>query len=107
MTYPLAILLTLAFEVPVALWLLRGERKGVWSAALSASLLSHPILWFVLLPNMDVLWGEFFVFVFEAGVYFTLVRPITLPRALATSLLANLFSYIVGSWVYARILEFI
>ena len=107
MTYALAMLLTLAFEVPVALWLLRGERQGVWSAALAASLLSHPILWFALQPNMDILWAEFLVFVFETGVYFTLVRPITLPRALATSLLANLFSYIVGSWVYARMLEFI
>ena len=56
---------------------------------------------------MDILWAEFLVFVFETGVYFTLVRPITLRRALATSLLANLFSYIVGSWVYARILEVI
>lgn len=107
MTYSLAMLLTLAFEVPVALWILRGQRQGVWSAALAASLLSHPILWFVLQPNMDILWAEFLVFVFETGVYFTLVRPITLPRALATSLLANLFSYIVGSWFYARILEFL
>ena len=105
MTYELAMLLTLVFEVPVALWLLRGDRKGVWSAAFAASLLSHPVLWFVLMPRMDILWGELLVFIFEAGVYHTLVHPITLRRAVTTSLVANLFSYVVGTWVLGQILK--
>jgi hypothetical protein len=104
LTYLLALFLTLLFEVPVALLLLRGQRTGVWSAAFSSSLISHPLLWFVMLPFMSVFMGEILVFVLETGVYFTLVKPITLQRAAATSALANLFSWGVGGWCYQNLL---
>ena len=92
---------------------MKGARSrtcsSTWSAAFASSLISHPLLCFVMLPAsrcaMNIFQGELVVFVLETGVYFTLVQPITLKRATLTSALANLFSWIVGGWCYDMLLQ--
>jgi hypothetical protein len=105
--YAVALLLTLAIEIPiVAVGLARWYRVppvlGVTIAS-AASLLTHPVVWFVLpgwlAPMVGslgyLLVAEGFAWLAEAGIFWLATRrdPV---RLLLLSLVANLASFAVG-----------
>jgi hypothetical protein len=110
--YAAALLLTLAIEVPIvtgglARWYRVPFSRGL-SIAAGASLVTHPVVWFVL-PGLLVpvggslgylLVAEAFAWLTEAGVFWLTTRrdPVGL---LLLSLVANLASFGFGSllWV--------
>ena len=104
----LSLLLTLLVEIPIVFILVRYvfERKKkktdtifLLTVELIASTLTLPYLWFVLHPYIDarlyVIWGEFWVFVAEAFIYWRLLK-IKLWKACILSLAANISSYWIG-----------
>lgn len=112
MPFPLAYLLTLAVEVPVGVAACAAAGVGRWQrslpAALTASLVTVPLLWFVAMPLLDpafgwigaVIVGEAAVVVMEAGIYVAWLRC-RFGVALAVSLGANALSVLVGMCVTA------
>jgi hypothetical protein len=102
--YLLALGLTLAVEVPLALLVLRRQGwKRVLPAALLANLISHPLLHFALprvLSPADrvtfLLVGELGVFALEVIVYLLVVRPRPWLLAVGAAALANAASYALG-----------
>ena len=107
MDYAAALGLTLAVEVPVVVLVagqLGSAPRRAAVVALVASLLTHPVLWFVVAPAMDAwlgIWGivlaEIAVVVAEAVVYQRGLRPpIGWAASLWLSLLANALSFGIG-----------
>lgn len=110
--YAVALLLTLAIEVPIATaglarWYRVPPSRGVLIAA-GANLLTHPIVWFVL-PGWLVpvagslgylLIAEAFAWLTEAGIFWLAARrdPVGL---LLLSLVANLASFSFGGVLWA------
>lgn len=105
--YLLALSLTLAIEVPlVGLALRRWYRVPLWHGCLLAavaSLLTHPVVWFVLptlaAPTLGyggyLLVAEAFAWLAEALLFFGAVRR-DLAGMLLVSLVANLASFSLG-----------
>ena len=102
--YVVALLLTLAIEIPIvtvglARWYRVPAPRGATIAA-GASLLTHPIVWFIL-PGLVtgsltyLLVAEGFAWLVEAGVFWLATRrdPVGL---LLLSLVVNLASFTVG-----------
>lgn len=92
--------LTLALELPVVAYLLRGTASPGRRAALGllASGITHPLLWFAWHPHvrpwgLAVVTGEAWVVVAEMALYRTVADPRTAWR---TSLVANAVSLGVG-----------
>ncbi len=111
MPYLPALLLTLALEVPAAmLWLHWRTEISLSRAALAgagASLVSHPVLWYVWLGGVAgtpgwTLSGELAVWVVEAVIY-RVVLALEVREALALSAVCNLISAVLGGWLYAWI----
>ncbi len=98
MTWPLAFLLTLAIEIPIAVALLgRGWRADL-PIVLLANALTHPTLWFVLYPRFDdyttfLVVGEAMVFGFEGLLYTIITRS---ARGVLASVAANTASVLAG-----------
>ena len=106
MTWPLAFALTLAIEVPVyvaALSLVGSVRP--WRAVVlgvAVNVVSHPLLWFVLVPALRdlgeptaILIAELAVLVGEAAALFVSLRQdrwVALPAAVV----ANGMSFLAG-----------
>jgi hypothetical protein len=107
-SYAVALLITLAIEVPVVWWMLRARGwRRVLPAALVANLLSHPALHFLLprlLPARPlgtfILVGELSVFLWEAVLYLLWIRPRPWPRAVAAAAAANAASFALGLLVF-------
>ena len=109
-----ALLLTIGLEVPVALAVL-APRAGLAPSALAAlavNLVSHPILWFGLVPGLRaaglshqeaVLAAEAVVWLGEAAAYAAVLRPLDWRRAAAAAILANALSAFLGGWIYASL----
>lgn len=115
--YIIALTLTLLIETPiVARALTRWYRVSVWwgvAVGLLGSLLTHPVVWFVLPGPLTALTGrlgylliaEGFAWLVEATVYWLAVRRLTGRRdvvsegvgLLLLSLLANFASFSVGA----------
>ena len=107
LAYAAALLLTLAIEIPIATvglarWYRVPAARGVPIAA-AASLLTHPVVWFVL-PGLltpaiggpgYLLVAEGFAWLVEAAVFWLATRrdPVGL---LLLSLVANAASFVVG-----------
>jgi hypothetical protein len=106
--YAVALLLTLAIEIPMAAaglhrWYRVPAVRGVAIAA-AASVLTHPVVWFVLpawlLPSVGslgyLLIAEGFAWLAEAAIFWLTTRrdPVGL---LLLSLLANLASFTTGA----------
>lgn len=101
----LAFGLTVAVEVPIVMWLLRGRAPGRLRLALLvifANLATHPVVWFVM-PQLFyagtaeyLVAGETWAIVAEAVFYGLVVSGLSPTRALATSLVANVASFLVG-----------
>ncbi|MBK8979155.1 MAG: hypothetical protein IPM29_24940 [Planctomycetes bacterium] len=86
MSYPLALLLTLAVEVPLVC-AVAGRRR--WPDALGANLLSHPLAWLAVSRGVAGFWPvEAAVISLEAVVYRAVTR-LPYRRALGASALAN------------------
>lgn len=108
LTYTFALLLTLAVEAPLVTFALaRWYRvRLVYGATLGilASLLTHPIVWFVLpgllLPSVGyagyLIFAETFAWLAEALLLWICLRR-DLPGMLLLSLAANLASFLVGA----------
>jgi len=109
-TWGVAFLLTQCVEVPLYAWLLRAElpvsrRLGV---AVTASVLTHPWLWFVLPPLLVprlgytgfVVVGEALVTLVEAGLLVLVGVPSR--GALVAACVANAASLAVG-WIVGRV----
>lgn len=107
--YPAALGLTLLVEVPVWTSLTRVATDVSWARAVAAALLvnvvSHPLLWFVLVPGLDaatgstvvgVLVAEALVVVGEGGLA-RLVVGRDLGVLLGVSLAANALSLALGA----------
>ena len=96
-------LFTLAVEIPVYVVVSRGQvrpRKAALAGAL-CSCVTHPLLWFVWREFFTdyktyVISGELLVGVVESLIFFAVARPVTLPRAISASFLANAASYGLG-----------
>jgi hypothetical protein len=107
LAYGIALALTLAIELPiVAPVLVRGYRVPMaWALllVLAANLLTHPIVWFVLVPAVRPVVGDLactltaegFAWLVEAALYWACLRRDAL-GLLLLSLVANLTSYLVG-----------
>lgn len=107
MVFPTALAVTILVEVPVVVVLAAALRVAPWrraaGAAAVASLLTLPLLWFVLVPLLEpalgwvgaVLVGEALVVAAEVAVYSRLLGC-DLPAALGLSLAANAASVLVG-----------
>ena len=110
--YAAALLLTLAIEIPIAAggmvrWYRVPARRGAWIAA-GASVLTHPVVWFVLpgllVPTVGSLGylvaAEASAWLIEAGIFWLAIRR-DLVGLLLLSLLANLASFGAGGllWV--------
>jgi hypothetical protein len=104
---------TVVLETPVVVWLTRGEDFSTArrvAIAVFANLATHPLVWFVFLPDADPLFGlaggtrlvlaETWALVIEAAVYFVVFRRLGVLRAFGVSLLANGFSFGVGLLLY-------
>lgn len=100
MTWLPAFVLTFAIEVPLALVVL-GARPRVAAAAVAATAITHPLLWFVLVPELPgrfaarAIAGEAIVVAIEAVVYMAALR-LRPAHALAASAFLNGASYLVG-----------
>jgi len=106
-TWITAFVVTLGVEVPLFVVTLRafcGVRvPSAVALAVAVNAVSHPLLWFVLLPPLatmttpvaSVLIGEVLVWMFEAGCCVALARRHR-TAAIATALLANGASFLVG-----------
>jgi hypothetical protein len=109
--YGWALALTLVIEVPLVTAMVPfGRHRTVAAAAVAANLVTHPLLWFALLPAVEAAgWSgpaalgvaEVLVTATEAAWY---RRVLVLPgsRALAVSFAANAMSLGVGLLVAAR-----
>lgn len=93
-----AFAVTQLVEIPVYTRTTRASR----AQAFGASLLTHPVLWFVIFPNLHAgYWtklaaGELFAWLAEAGYLRALGATPSWRRALACSLAANAASVAVG-----------
>jgi hypothetical protein len=105
MTWLPAFLLTLAIEVPLALAILRARgtsRARIALVVALATIISHPLLTFVILPYFpgsfvtNVLAGEVVVVAIESIVLRVGLAPIRWPYAIAASATLNAASYLVG-----------
>lgn len=110
-----ALVVTTVMEVPVVLLFVKGifrEKKVTWKRlvlfALLASALTLPYLWFVLGPYVDrrlyVYYGEFLVFVAE-GILFWVGLDLKWYKAFIISLVANVWSWLVGVEVLRWVIE--
>ena len=96
----LAFGLTVAIEIPLASWLLRGALQRRVALALVAQLASHPLVWFVF-PELPVRYwtmiaiAETWAVVVEALI-FVFVGQERWQRALGISLMTNGASYAIG-----------
>ena len=110
MSFLLAVLVTLAVELPV-LWLLarfvfrltRVSTRRLFAVGVLASVVTLPLLWFVLprlLPAQPALVvGEGLVVVLEALCYWRLL-PSRLGAAIGLAVIANVASFLVGVVVF-------
>ena len=97
--------LTLAVEIPVAVWLLRDaepEFPRRLMLVVFANLLTHPAVWFVFTQLFVVgtpaytLAAEAWAVAVEAVFYAVTVRGISARRAILVALAANVASFGVG-----------
>ena len=102
--------LTLLFELPLVVWLLRDELASMphrLAIAVFANLVTHPLVWFFFsqLP-LAYAWrvaiSECWAFVGEGLFYFVVVSRIGFTRAFLISLAANATSFGLGSVVLSR-----
>ncbi len=105
-----AFLLTLAVEVPLVAFLLRGyepSRSRLVLLALFANLASHPAVWFIFTQLLLVGTPEYLVVAegwavaAEAVFYWAVFRGLSAPRAILVSLAANAASFLLGQLVTA------
>lgn len=103
-----AFVLTLAIEVPIAVYLLRREEPNLVRLAILAvfaSLATHPAVWYVLTQLFLVgtpgytLAAETWAVAVEAVFYYVAIRGVSARRAIRVSLAANLSSFVVGRLV--------
>jgi hypothetical protein len=100
-----AFLLTLAVEVPVAVFLLRRAEPNLLRAAalvVFANLVTHPVVWFVwtqvfLVGTPEyVIAAEAWAIAAEAAFYAIVVRGLGPGRAILIAIVANAASFAVG-----------
>jgi hypothetical protein len=100
-----AFALTLAVELPIAVWLLRRAEADVRRRAalvVLANLATHPAVWYVfsqffLVGTLEyTLAAEGWAFGLEAIFYFVAIRGLTSRRAVAVALIANGASFVAG-----------
>lgn len=114
MSYPLALALTLAVELPIAGGWMRWRRgagavPSSWLVAATANLVSHVTAIGIVWPLLDdrvarvpvVVVLELVVWAFEAGVY-ARAAELSWRTAAAISAVANLASLAAGWWVSSR-----
>ncbi len=100
-----AFLITVAVEAPLATLLLRRcepRLPRLLLLILFANLASHPAVWFIFTQLLLVgtpeylLVAETWAIACEAVFYWAAVRDVPVRRAIVTSLVANLGSFLVG-----------
>lgn len=103
-----AFVLTVAVEVPVVWYLVRRRQPDLLRLGLLivfANLATHPAVWFVftqlfLVGTIEyVVAAESWAVVAEAAFYWAAIRGLTVRRAIAVALLANLASFLAGRLV--------
>jgi hypothetical protein len=109
-----AFLMTIVVEVPIVVVMLRRSEPDLArlaGIALFANLASHPAVWFVFTQLFLVGTPEYLVaaegwaVAIEAAFYVVVIRGVSMPRALAVSLVANAASFAVGRLVGEAVLE--
>lgn len=111
-TFLLSLLLTLATEIPVAVFLVRNFYKNthipvskIVFAGIVASALTLPYFWFVLpayIPSrgLYMIMGESAIVLVEAFIYKQLLE-IPFPKSFVVSLAANLVSIAAGALLFS------
>lgn len=106
--WPVAFSLTVFVEALVALGLNKWQQwyddMAFMGAFIIGNIMSHPFLWFVLpklMPNYTthLVFGETFVYVFEAFIYYLLLPKISFRRAILISTIQNTASLAIGLWI--------
>jgi hypothetical protein len=105
--YFIALLLTIAVEVPTVAAFFPGQRRLMAFACLIATSFTHVLLFrvlaFLTLTPAGLVAGETFALVAEAAVYALASRPRNLPRAVMASAVANGLSFAASLLVPARL----
>ena len=101
MSYALALLLTLALEVPLVAWFYPGERARLALACAFATTVTHLLLHFglprvIAAPGTVLVVGEALALLGEAAVYARVSRSRSVGQALVASTVANTVSYGAG-----------
>ena len=105
-----AFVLTLAFELPIAVWLLRGAEPNLARRVLLvifANLATHPAVWYLisqlfLVGTIEyVLAAETWAVAAEAAFYALTIRGLDARRAIVVAVLANGASFAAGRAVGA------
>lgn len=101
MTQLQAFLLTLAIEVPCAVYLSRvPDLRRVALLAIAASSVTHPLVWWLNTTSWTRLLAlELGAVVVESMIYFLGLRDVR--RALLLGLVTNALSFSVGLFLYA------
>ena len=105
-----AFLVTLAVELPVAVWLLRSaepELGRLCALVIFANFVTHPAVWFIftqlfLVGTLEyTVAAEAWAIGIEAVFYVVTIRGLGLRRALAVAFAANLASFAAGRLITA------
>lgn len=91
------LLLTIAIELPIALWLLRrADWRRVILVVVGVNMISHPIIWqLIYFHGLNWFAAEVGVAIFE-GLVLALMMPKIRARAFLTGVFMNLGSASVG-----------
>jgi len=110
----IALLGTEMVEIPMVIILIRYIFRikrlrvlDILEASFLASFVTLPYLWFVLPEYLDpeygIYIGEIIVFIFEALLYYYILRP-KLFTAFTISFVANVASYLAGIYLFSLII---
>jgi hypothetical protein len=106
----LSLIVTLIIEIPILFIFIKYfikpkniSIKKIITVGIIASTLTLPYLWFVLIAylpaNYYLLIGELFVILIESLIYYQLLN-LKLHKAFYVSLIANIFSILVGILIF-------
>jgi hypothetical protein len=100
-----AFVVTIAVEAPIVVWLLRGMERDLVRLGIvivMANLATHPAVWYVFTQLLLVgtvgyiIVAEVWAMAAEAILYWAAIRGLSMRRAVAISVIANLASFAAG-----------
>lgn len=100
-----AFVVTIAVEAPIVVWLLRGMERDLVRLGIvivMANLATHLAVWYVFTQVLligtvgSIIVAEGWAMAAEAILYWAAIRGLSMRRAVAISVIANLTSFVAG-----------